>query len=322
MKKIIITGASGLVGTELIYTILNGSKHSLFLVSTHPDALAEKYKGNSRIKCLSIDELEGQTDNEFDCIVHLAFARSKDPEQLAKAIDYTQRILNIAKHIKIRTYINISSQSIYGEIHKPMWREDYPAAPNYLYALGKYGTEKMTQLAFEGTETNWTNIRLASVCENARFVNVFVRNIIEGLPIHIVGGAQMVSFIDVRDVATALFQTIEMSDSIIFKDAYNLGTGKQDSIVKIAELVNKIGNEEYNLPLINVEIEHKDIHLNVGMDNSLFSEEFNWKPQYDINDMIRAMFNIHMGGVIPESFNVSFRTILTLNRAFTSFVTR
>lgn len=302
MKNIIITGANGLVGTELTYTFLNNSEYSLFLVSTHSNILAEKYKGNSRITCLSIDELQESANVDFDCLVHLGFARSNEPEQLAKALDFTQRILAIAKRIKIHSYINISSQSIYGEIHKPMWKENFVASPSYLYALGKYSTEKMTQLAFEGTLTNWTNIRLASVCENARFISVFVKNMIEGLPIYVIGGNQTVSLIDVRDTAAALFKVIEMSDSIIYKDVYNLGSGKQDSIMKIAELVNKIGNEEYNLPITDVVIKPNDKRFDVGMNNDLFSTEFNWKPLYDINDMIRTIFNMYMGGTIPESF--------------------
>ncbi|MDO4218978.1 MAG: NAD(P)-dependent oxidoreductase [Synergistaceae bacterium] len=296
MKKLIITGASGLVGTELVYTVLNNSNYSLFLISTHPDILKEKYKSNSQITSLSIDELERKTENEFDCIVHLAFARSKDPEQLAKSLDYTRKILTIAKHIRIPSYINISSQSIYGDIHRPLWEEQMNAAPNYLYALGKYATELMTQLALQGTNTNWTNIRLASVIENARFVSVFVRNMIEGKPLNIVGGSQKCSFIDVQDVANAIYKVITMQDKIMYKEVYNLGTGIQTPIVEIANLVNRIGHEEYSLPLTSINIEQKDIHLDVGMDNRLFMKEFNWKPLYSIDDMIRSLFELHTGG--------------------------
>ena len=304
VKRLVITGASGLVGTELIDTVLKNSEYEITLVSTHPDALAKKYKYCSKVSCLSIEEFEQNIVENCHCIVHLAFARNKDPRSLAQALEYTQRVLTVAKRINVPSFINISSQSIYGDIHEPLWREDYDAAPDHLYALGKYSTEKMTQLALGGTVTNWTNIRLASVCERARFVNAFVKNVINGTPITIVGGKQKVSFIDVRDVAGALYRVIEKCETIKYKDVYNLGTGRQDSIVEIAEQVNRIGNKEYGFSSVDIAVEPKDIYLNYGMDNALFKAEFDWKPSFDIDDMIRAMFDLELGRDVPKAFEI------------------
>ena len=68
---------------------------------------------------------------------------------------------------------------------EPLWTESTPVEPDYLYAMGKYSSEIITKLMLEETDIKWTNIRLCSVCENARFVRIFVQNAIEGKPIHL-----------------------------------------------------------------------------------------------------------------------------------------
>jgi len=294
MKRLVVTGASGLIGTELAHAVLKkDSDDFLYLVSTHSELLKEKYRNNPRIACTTIDEFEQDT-KECSCVIHFAFSRSNDPESVVKSIDYTERVIHAAKIRKVSSFINISSQSIYGTRHTPLWNEKMNAAPTEFYAFGKYASEIMTRVAFQETNINWTSIRLASVCENARFVNTFVENMINGMPIIVAGGTQLCSLIDIRDAVSGILNAVETCERHKFKETYNLGTGVQTSIVEIADLVNKIGHEVYHLPLTSIQIEPKDVFLNVGMDNRLFQTEFKWKPVFEIEDMIRAVFEIQM----------------------------
>lgn len=267
------------------------------MVSTNVQKLIDRYN-NERIRCCLLSELE-ETRNKYgdvDVIIHTAFSRSADAAQIASSLEYGERVLRIAKKMSVKAYINVSSQGVYGGVENSPWSEQSKVAPDSLYAMAKYSTEKMTKLALQGTDINWTNIRLSSVCENARFVCVFVKNMIAGIPIKIIGGKQMLSFIDVRDAANALYLVAEMGKRVKYKEVYNLGTGIQTSIVEIANLVNKIGHEEYSLPLTTISTESKDIHLNVCMNNELFKTDFNWKPLYDLTDMIRYLFEFNMIG--------------------------
>ena len=88
-------------------------------------------------------------------------------------------------------------------------------------------------------------------------MNIFVQNSINGQPIKIIGGKQTCSFIDVRDVATALSIIIDKSGEESFQTVYNLGTNSIFSISQIANIIKEI-SKEYGK---NVEIikEEKDI---------------------------------------------------------------
>ena len=294
VKNIIITGASGLVATQLTLDLLNSTHHYLYLVSTNPTALKDRYAGFAkRIKCCTLDSFcdYAKTSGErFEACVNAGFARSSLGRPLVDSLEFTYRLVTLIKELGVGKFINISSQSVYGKETEPLWTEQTPLDPDYMYALGKYNTELITRIVLSDSNVKWTNIRLSSVCENARLMSVFVKNALSGSPIHLTAGNQICSFIDVRDVSTALIKVIE-SDSIHFAEAYNLGTAEMFSIREIAEKVKQIGDTMYGTSVVITE-EANDNHIKIGMDNSLFKKTFNWEPSYSMDDMIISLFEM------------------------------
>lgn len=294
MENLIITGASGLVASELI-RLINGSKrYNLFLISTHPNNILSEYHGMENVYCFDlnalIDYLRNRQEIKFKCLIHTAFSRSSDGTDLAKSLEYLNLVLHFVKTYQVASFINISSQSVYGQASKPMWTEKTPLAPNYMYALGKLATEHITNAFLGSTDVNYTNVRLCSVCEKGRFIDTFVKNAIEGVPIRLMGGDQIYSFIDIRDVASGLYRISEISDSVKFAKAYNLGSNIMISIREIAEMVKRIGNAKYNLN-VTIRQEDSDIKQEVGMDSSLFMNTFQWHPSFNMEQMIEYMYD-------------------------------
>lgn len=306
-KNIIITGASGLVATELTNLLLDAEEsYRIYAVSTHPDKLRERYKDVDNIICLSLDELSILAGKEIAAVIHCAFARSKDPQDLAKSLLFTSDLLRIVKQIRPKVLVNISSQSVYGQATPPLWTEQTPPAPDYLYALGKFSTEEMTKLALEGTGIKFTSIRLSSVCENARFLNVFAKNALTGQPINIQGGGQMCSFVDVRDVASGLKKVIEIAPRLdSLQKVYNLGSGKTRTIKELAEDTKRLVEQEKGIN-VALNVIPADIHLEVGMDISLFCKTFDWAPMFDYDDMVQSLISLNdsglqgLGGNVPS----------------------
>lgn len=309
MKTIIITGASGLVASQLTNDLLDKTDYRLLLISTHPDKIAKRYKAShDRIFCLSLLDLAKYIDEglSVDCCIHAAFARSSDGTQLVSSIEFTTSLIKLLQKVQLKTFVNISSQSVYGK-DQNLSKETTPLNPDYLYAFGKYTTEVITKIMFENSSVNWTNIRLASVCENARFMNIFVKNALAGIPIHITAGDQGCSFIDVRDVSSALQSMIESKDSH-FSETYNLGTCAIYTIRQIAEKVKNIGDKSYGTSVIITE-EKSNNCQKVGMDNKLFSETFNWFPAYSIDDMIISLYEMNTnfkGRGYPQAFKIVY----------------
>lgn len=292
MKNIIITGSTGLVATELI-SLLNSKEYFIYAVSNHKELLQERYKEKSNITCLSLDELKIYSNVDFFALIHLGFARSKNPIDIASSVQFSKELLTITKSLSLQLFINISSQSVYGQESPALWTENTPVAPDYLYAMAKYSVEQLVSLAFDNSSTNYTNIRLSSVCENARFLNIFIKNALNGLPINVIGGEQKCSFIDVRDVAIGLITLLNGYKKVEnIQPIYNLGTGVQRTIKDIALDVQRIFMEDFNSN-IEVNLQPSDISLDAGVDPTLFRKTFNWEPSFEYEDMIHSLIAIN-----------------------------
>lgn len=295
MKNIVITGAGGLVATELVFKLLRESDCKLFLLSTHKEKIQHRYQNCGYVKCFTLEEFSDYSkgmDLSFDICIHTAFARTSDGIELVESISYQRKLITLLKQIGVKHFVNISSQSVYGKRTAPLWKEDDPLDPDYLYAFGKYTSEVVTELMLEGSDMKYVNIRLCSVCENARFVRIFVQNAIDGKSIHLKAPDQHCSFVDVRDVASGLYALIEKTDDVEWNRVYNLGSNRVNSIEEIALKVKHIGESEYGLTDVVITSQESDNHIRIGMDSSALMAALNWHPLYTLDDMIRAVFEM------------------------------
>lgn len=311
MNNIVITGASGLVATELTFRLLEEPDVNLTLISTHPDKLRQRYVGRSNIRCLMLDEFSAHCRHaDYKAVVHTAFSRSCNGKQLVQSVEYTRQLLEVVRECNVRAFVNVSSQSVYGVDTPPLWTEDTPLSPvaGDMYALAKTFTETLTGIILKDTGVNYTNIRLSSVCENARFLRVFVDNALAGKPIQVQGGEQRFSFIDVRDVASALAVLVSQSGDIPFRHVYNLGTGRQASLWRLAEEVKRVAEGRYHTPPVEILRTPSDDHRSVGMDSSSFMSDFSWKPALTESDMIVSLFE-YLTNINRERYPIAFKYV-------------
>lgn len=297
MRHIIITGAGGLVATELTYALLGRGDAYLYLISTHVENIRSRYqKYEDRVSCFTLGTFAGfskANSIRYDYCIHTAFSRSSEGRRIVESIEYQRELMWLLKELDIGVFVNISSQSVYGKTSEPLWTENTPPDPDYPYALGKYFSEVITEQTLCGSGIRWTNLRLCSVCENARFVNVFVKNAINGVPIHLTAPEQQCSFMDVRDVAEALCRFMERACDIPILPCYNLGANIVTTIRSIAYIVKEIGIKHYGLDDISISEADSGSRIRIGMNSSLFMNTFNWKPQYSMEDMIVSLFGLN-----------------------------
>ena len=307
--NVLITGASGLVATELISLLLPADNSTeLILVSRRPDLISDRFSAyRDRITSITFEQLINGNTITPDICIHTAFARSSSGDQLVESLDYTVRLCTWIRKKTVKRFVNISSQSVYGNSYEPLANENTPCAPSYMYALAKYSAEKICQSIFTGSNTALLNIRLSSVCENARFMKVFVDNALNNRPIVITAPNQIVSFIDVRDVAEALRRII-YTPSFNPGD-YNLGSGEIYSIKEVSLLVKEIGERYYGLSNVDVQINDNGNESRIGMNIEKITNTYNWHPKFDIKAMITYLYemltNVNGGGY-PIAFKLLY----------------
>ena len=302
MKTILITGASGLVANQLIETL--SKEFTVFAVSSRKELLLERFAGNKNVTIFTNEELFDGTlpIGAVTTIIQCAFTRSNDPIQVVSATEFATAVIGFAKRNGIKEVLNISTRSLYQDPEEGQLNtEKSPLKPAGTIGIAKHAIECMVNEIFKGTDVHFSNLRLASVNEVklhdvlVRPMNLFVDCMIDGRPIKVINGTQVMSYIDPRDIADAVRALLKV-DSTIWKPVYNIGTGWMATakLLEIAELVRDIGIKRYGLKKVDINIEPRDIVMRAGLDISLIQQDTGWSPKYTLEDMIKALYEMKL----------------------------
>ncbi len=144
--KILVTGCTGFVGSNLIGLLLKKGHH-IYCISRK-----EVCPAGARVNHLQYDLSERLNYNELptnlDCIIHLAATMDKTinaSDMFLINVKSTLNLLEYGKEIGIRKFVLASSGAVYGYNQEPL-SEDSPIRPIDFYGLSKYQSELLYQV--------------------------------------------------------------------------------------------------------------------------------------------------------------------------------
>ena len=283
MKKVLVSGGAGFIGTNLIAKLI---ELKIEVVSIDNYSTGSKKNELQLAKYVDGDiESIQQFDNQnFDYCIHLA-AQSRvqpsfeDPEESFRVnAKGTLKVMQWARKNNIKViYAGSSSKH-----HDP---SDSP------YAMTKYLGEEICKLYKKSYDVD---------VEISRFYNVYgpyepldekFGNVMgiwrckakEGKPLPIVGdGEQRRDFTHVDDIVSGLIKIA--SSNIKHQDAWEIGSGVNYSINELFEMFRL----KFNVPSINIEDQpgnyRKTLRTNDDMLNKL-----NWSPSDQLNQYIQNL---------------------------------
>lgn len=289
-KTILITGAGGFLGSTLVERILE-KNYQLILFTSQKD----KYTSLDQI--IVHDNLDWEKNridfSQVDILVNCAFARSSDPVQIANSINFTNDFIGDAVSKGCKSVINVSTQSVYDQERLESARENTIVRPQTLYGMAKYATECIVSRISVDYQVPYSNLRLGSLIGldfNIRLVNRFIQNAINNEPINIIGGEQIISYMDVRDAADGIEAMLNIN-SRSWKTVYNFGAKESLPITKVADMVKRIAANFISSPVI-VNREAGGGSLNLSLDSSSFYKDISWEPKYNMERFIKEKFQI------------------------------
>lgn len=296
MKRVLITGGAGFIGSHLIENLIEKDYHITVIddLSTGNLALVndsvEFYNRN-----LYLDDIEGIFNNVRPHIVfHLAaessVAKSVDNPLLnaQRNITATINVLECARNYLVEKLIFTSSAAVYGTPQQLPITEDHVLSPLSPYGLSKKTCEEYIRMYNSLYGLNYTIFRLANIYGvkddlfNAEDVtSSMLSKCLKEEPIYITGnGAQTRDFVNVHDTVIVLEKSIRTLEN----QTYNLSSGIEISIEELYLLLQK-----YNPKMADahyVEDREGDISRSV-LDNSRLQTDLGvWEPQYTLEDGI------------------------------------
>jgi len=286
MKTVLVTGASGFLGHHLVHELLKQDGIKVVAILGRPEDKANALPESPNISVFPSSALFETNFGHVDTLIHTAFSRGDNLPGLTRSIELTEKIIEKVNEEDIDSIINISSQGVYKGL-KPGEKVDERGVvePNTAYGLAKWAVENMLKA---GCKKHFTNIRMASLSANARFLDFFVNSVISGKDITVTAPRQYASIMDVCDAVKGILSVADIP-SERRKVTYNLGPGLQYSILEYAESSNNVG-QQFGYSPIRVSVEDNGKEFAVCMDCALLEGETGWHPTVLKDEMIMKLF--------------------------------
>lgn len=286
MRTVLVTGSTGFLGHHLVAELLNSPDTRVIAILGRPEDKANALPESDNLVVYPCSELFTADFGHVDTLIHTAFSRGENLPGLTRSIELTEEIIELVNEQDIDSIINISSQGIY-QGQKPGAKVDENGfvEPNTAYGLAKWAVENMLKI---GCRKKYTNIRMASLSANARFLDFFVDSVITGKDITVTAPNQYASIMDVSDAVSGILSIYDLP--VRERDiVYNLGPGVQYSILEYAESANIVG-EVFGYRPTKINVEDSGKVFAICMDCSRISDQNNWTPKISKEEMLSNLF--------------------------------
>lgn len=237
MKRVVITGASGMIGATLICQLLGLGVEVLAIV--RPQSVkSANIPESPLVKHIACDVSQlckfpiEQTSGTYDTFFHFAWAGTygveRDDVYLQHAnVIYTLDAIALAKKLGCKTFIGAGSQAEYGPKVNEKLAPDTPATPVTGYGIAKLEAGRMGRLFAGQLGIRFIWARVLSVygpMDNPyTLVMSTIQKLMSGEGVHFTKGEQQWDFLYSEDAAKA-FKL--MAESGHDGAVYSVGSGK------------------------------------------------------------------------------------------------
>ena len=279
-KKILIVGASGLVGLNILATLINFTNKFNSTISIHCISKSKslekflKIKNKKQISFFNIDITKKKLDQKYDLIIFCAgysaphsFTRDKNT-LLIPSIGLNNTFQNLKKNGKL---IYFSSSEIYNGLEKN-FTENKSGNINFdnaraTYINGKkFGETLSYNKIKEGYSVLILRLSLAygpgAGLTDKRVLNDFILKALEAGKIKMLDqGVNIRKYIFISDVIIYLFKLISKNKI----GAFNISGKSRTTILNLAKTISKKTNANLILPIKNQSIPGAPKSVNISI---------------------------------------------------------
>ena len=313
MKKIIVTGGLGFIGSNLIDLLIkkNFSVINIDKISYSSNFYNLKEYNNSNkykfIKCNIGDKKFKKILFKYKpiCVFNLAAETHVD-----RSIDNPEHFVqsNIVGVYKLLEYfkeysqkftsklIHISTDEVYGDILKGRTSEKYPYNPSSPYAASKAASDHLVQsyvrtYKIPAIITNCSN-NYGPKQHPEKLIPKLIYNILNNKPLPIYGkGMNSREWIFVKDHCEALIKIFKKGKIGNF---YNIGSNKNLTNLEVCEHLLSVAKKNSILGTkvkINFIKDRPGHDIRYALNSNKIKKELNWKPRINFKEGIKLTFD-------------------------------
>lgn len=252
MPRILITGSSGQIGTNLFHHLSNIGGYSVIGVDKRPN----NWEADLETHLVDLTDAERSESfarqhlDDVDLVVHLAayakvFELVEHPERALENITMTFRALELCRPRKIPIIFG-SSREVYGDLERIITGEsdaDFVIAESP-YSASKISGEALTDSYARCYGLHYLTFRFSNVYGRfdndlermTRVMPLFIDKISKGEEVTVFGKDKVLDFTYVDDCVSGIGLAIDsLLSSKVTNQTFNLARGEGSTLVELAE---------------------------------------------------------------------------------------
>lgn len=292
IQKIIVTGATGAVGSAVVRRAVEKGMDVTCIVHQGSKRLGNLPQSDKVhiVECNLQDYRTLSLDGQYDAFIHLSWEKTvgasrDDAEVQAHNIQYTLDAVQLAHRYGCSVFVGAGSQAEYG-VQCVDLTPNLPVKPESGYGIAKYAAGKLSAMLCKSLGMRQCWVRILSVYgpndgENS-LISYLIREFKAGNSPQLTKCEQMWDYLYADDAADAILAVAEKG---LDGKAYPLGSGNGRRLSEFVEDIRDIIN-----PTIEVQYGAKEYYphqpMHMVADVSELIKDTRWKPMKCFKDGI------------------------------------
>ncbi|MBK8943751.1 MAG: dTDP-glucose 4,6-dehydratase [Ignavibacteriae bacterium] len=304
MKKILVTGGAGFIGSNYINSLLS-ERDDLTIVNIDKLTYAGNLENLQQVENNSnYAFVKGDISNKelidylfqkykFDYVVNFAAESHVDRSILGSEIFFTTNVigtnvlLEAAKRYNVEKFLQVSTDEVYGSLGEfGLFTEQTSLSPNSPYSASKASADMMA-LSFYHT---YGLPVVITRCSNnygqfqfpEKLIPLMIINALNNKKLPVYGdGLNVRDWIYVIDHNKAITLVLENGQ---VGEVYNIGASREMKNIEIVKLIlSKLGKDESLIEYVKDRLGHDRRY---AIDSSKIQNELGWLPKFDFENAI------------------------------------
>jgi nucleoside-diphosphate-sugar epimerase len=303
MKTILITGATGFLGSHIVEE-LTSQNYSVVALKRSTSNLSHcsSFKDNIHwINCDSIVDAEKDIiECKPDILIHAAWSGVKASDrnnwsEQEKNLSYLVSLLEIVKKTNISKIIALGSQAEYGSFEGSV-DENLTSNPTNAYGTFKVCASILIKSFAELNNINWYWIRLFSIFgpreDENWLIPAVINHLLEKSEMNLTPCEQKYDYLFAKDFANGILNVIK-SDSN-FSGVYNMSSGQSIKLKDILSFIeNKLSPNRKLLKMGAIPYRPYQV-MHMEGNSKKFFQLFNFQPAHSIFEALEETINYYI----------------------------